>query len=36
MSNPVVPSPQVNVKAGELPAADVSGEPFLKVPIGGF
>jgi glyoxylase-like metal-dependent hydrolase (beta-lactamase superfamily II) len=32
----IIPSLQVNMKAGELPAADESGKRFLKVPINGL
>lgn len=36
MPNLIIPSLQVNMKAGELPAADESGKRFLKVPINGL
>jgi glyoxylase-like metal-dependent hydrolase (beta-lactamase superfamily II) len=32
----IIPSLQVNMKAGELPAPDASGKRFLKVPINGL
>lgn len=32
----IIPSLQVNMKAGELPAADDTGKRFLKVPINGL
>ena len=32
----IIPSLQVNMKAGELPAPDESGKRFLKVPINGL
>ena len=32
----IIPSLQVNMRAGELPAADESGKRFLKVPINGL
>jgi hypothetical protein len=32
----IIPSLQVNMKAGELPAPDNSGRRFLKVPINGL
>jgi glyoxylase-like metal-dependent hydrolase (beta-lactamase superfamily II) len=32
----IIPSLQVNMKAGELPAPDNSGKRFLKVPINGL
>jgi glyoxylase-like metal-dependent hydrolase (beta-lactamase superfamily II) len=32
----IIPSLQVNIKAGELPAPDESGKRFLKVPINGL
>ena len=30
----IIPSLQVNMKAGELPSEDESGKRFLKVPLG--
>ena len=32
----IIPSLQVNMKAGELPAPDASGKRFLKVPLDGL
>ncbi len=32
----IIPSLQVNMRAGELPAPDASGKRFLKVPINGL
>ena len=32
----IIPSLQVNMRAGELPPADESGKRFLKVPINGL
>jgi glyoxylase-like metal-dependent hydrolase (beta-lactamase superfamily II) len=32
----IIPSLQVNMRAGELPASDASGKRFLKVPINGL
>jgi hypothetical protein len=32
----IIPSLQVNMKAGELPALDESGKRFLKIPINGL
>ncbi|MBX9875331.1 MAG: MBL fold metallo-hydrolase, partial [Beijerinckiaceae bacterium] len=32
----IIPSLQVNMKAGELPAPDASGKRFLKVPLNGL
>jgi hypothetical protein len=32
----IIPSLQVNMKAGKLPAPDSSGKRFLKVPINGL
>jgi hypothetical protein len=32
----IIPSIQVNMKAGELPAPDNSGKRFLKVPLDKF
>ncbi|MBX9649131.1 MAG: MBL fold metallo-hydrolase, partial [Xanthobacteraceae bacterium] len=32
----IIPSLQVNMKAGKLPAPDTSGRRFLKVPINGL
>ena len=32
----IIPSLQVNMKAGELPAPDASGNRFLKVPLNGL
>jgi len=32
----IIPSLQVNMKAGKLPAPDTSGKRFLKVPINGL
>ena len=29
----IIPSIQVNIRAGELPPADESGKRFLKVPV---
>jgi len=33
LPNQIIPSIQVNMRAGELPRSDVSGNPFLKIPI---
>jgi hypothetical protein len=32
----IIPSIQVNMRAGEMPPADESGKVFLKVPINGL
>jgi hypothetical protein len=32
----IIPSLQVNMKAGQLPEADDSGKRFLKVPLNGL
>ena len=32
----IIPSLQVNMRAGELPPEDESGKRFLKVPINGL
>ena len=32
----ILPSLQVNMKAGRLPEADTAGKRFLKVPINGL
>ena len=32
----IIPSLQVNMRAGELPPPDESGKRFLKVPINGL
>ncbi|AHD03708.1 hypothetical protein METH_23030 (plasmid) [Leisingera methylohalidivorans DSM 14336] len=32
----IIPSLQVNMRAGELPPADDSGKRFLKVPVDGL
>jgi hypothetical protein len=32
----IIPSLQVNIRAGELPPADQEGDRFLKVPVNKF
>jgi hypothetical protein len=32
----IIPSLQVNMRAGELPPADAEGNRFLKVPVNGL
>ncbi|MDP0995526.1 MBL fold metallo-hydrolase, partial [Klebsiella pneumoniae] len=32
----IIPSLQVNMRAGELPPADEDGKTFLKVPVNGL
>jgi hypothetical protein len=32
----IIPSLQVNMRAGQMPKADADGKTFLKVPVNGL